>query len=212
MHVPVERLTPDRRRELTRSALVEAAAEMFALQGFHGASLDEIADAAGFTRGAIYSNFKGKEDLLLAVLERYSERQLEAFAGALEPGETWSVSKRAEAAAAVWRQFVHRDRTMLLLSLELRIYAMRNPEFRRRLVEMHRRQEERIGALVAQEAERQGLTMRLEPRDFGLLAWATSEGLQQVAGVDEEDPERYDRLAELFFNLLGNAVLEPESP
>src|SRR5437667_6166963 len=77
--VPVERLTPERRRALTRTALVEAAAEVFARRGFHAASLDEIAETAGFTRGAIYSNFSGKEDLLLAVLDQYTDRQLEAF-------------------------------------------------------------------------------------------------------------------------------------
>ena len=51
--MPVERWTPERRRELTRTALIEAAAQVFARRGFYGASLDEIAETAGFTRGAI---------------------------------------------------------------------------------------------------------------------------------------------------------------
>ena len=51
--MPVERLTPERRRQLTRDALVAAAAEVFTAKGFHAASLDEIADAAGFTRGVV---------------------------------------------------------------------------------------------------------------------------------------------------------------
>src|SRR5260370_19214238 len=65
----IERLTPTRRRELTRRILLEAAAVVSSREGFHGASLDEVAAAAGVTKGAVYSNFKSKEDLFLALLE-----------------------------------------------------------------------------------------------------------------------------------------------
>ncbi len=66
----VEKLTPARRREMTRAALLDAAETVFARRGFEGASLDEIAEAAGFTRGAIYKNFDGKEDLFFALFDR----------------------------------------------------------------------------------------------------------------------------------------------
>src|SRR5687768_14330052 len=55
-----EPLTPQRRREMTREHLLEAAAIVFARDGFHRASLDDIAALAGFTKGAVYSNFKSK--------------------------------------------------------------------------------------------------------------------------------------------------------
>ena len=72
---PVERWTPERRRALTRDTLVGSAAAVFARRGYEGASLEEIADAAGFTRGAIYKNFGGKEDLFFAVADRdFAER------------------------------------------------------------------------------------------------------------------------------------------
>src|SRR5260370_10335100 len=74
----IERLTPTRRRELTRRTLLEAAAVVFSREGFHGASLDEVAAAAGFTKGAVYSNFKSKEDLFLALLEDHLEDTLAA--------------------------------------------------------------------------------------------------------------------------------------
>ena len=79
----VQPLTPERRRELTKTALVEAAADVFAKRGFEGASLEEIAEAAGFSRGAIYSNFGSKEDLMLAVVERYNETLVGAFSETL---------------------------------------------------------------------------------------------------------------------------------
>src|SRR5262245_9197198 len=64
-------------REATRSGLLDAAERLWAEHGIHGASLDDIAAAAGLTKGAVYSNFTGKTDLLLAVLERYTQSGLE---------------------------------------------------------------------------------------------------------------------------------------
>ncbi|WP_243717523.1 TetR/AcrR family transcriptional regulator, partial [Actinomadura darangshiensis] len=58
------------RREQTRTALLTAAERLWAERGIHGASLDDIAAAAGLTKGAVYSNFAGKTDLLLALMER----------------------------------------------------------------------------------------------------------------------------------------------
>src|SRR5215216_2304050 len=77
--VAVRPLTPERRRQLTRDTLIDAAAEAFARRGIRAASLDEIAAADGFTKGAIYSNFGGKEEPLLAVGEERGERMLAAM-------------------------------------------------------------------------------------------------------------------------------------
>ena len=71
-------LTPERRRQQTREHLLAAAAEVFAERGFHGASLDEVAAVAGFTKGAVYSNFKNKEDLFLALLKESYDREMQA--------------------------------------------------------------------------------------------------------------------------------------
>jgi AcrR family transcriptional regulator len=65
------------KREQTRVALLDAAERLWAEHGIHGASLDDIAASAGLTKGAVYSNFTGKTDLLLALLDRYSEANLE---------------------------------------------------------------------------------------------------------------------------------------
>jgi AcrR family transcriptional regulator len=64
------------KREHTRTALLDAAERLWAERGIHGASLDEIAAAAGLTKGAVYSNFTGKTDLLLALLDRYTQANL----------------------------------------------------------------------------------------------------------------------------------------
>src|SRR5690348_424497 len=77
--VATEKLTPERRRQQTRDALLDAAEVVFAKKGVNGAAMEEIAAEAGFSRGAIYSNYGSKDELLLAVMERFTDRQFERF-------------------------------------------------------------------------------------------------------------------------------------
>src|SRR5580693_3466877 len=83
----LEPLTADRRRQQTRDHLLAAAADVFAERGFHGASLDQVAAAAGFTKGAVYSNFKNKDDLFLALIEAAYSREMAALRETLEGSE-----------------------------------------------------------------------------------------------------------------------------
>jgi len=83
--MPLERLTPERRRAMTRDHLLAAAAEVFAQRGYHSATIDEVAEAAGFTKGAVYSNFSSKEDLFLALAQRRQEQLISAFEAAARP-------------------------------------------------------------------------------------------------------------------------------
>src|SRR5437588_12440714 len=78
-HVPAEKLTPERRRQLTRDALLDAAEDVFVKKGVGGASMEQIAAEAGFSRGAIYSNFGNKDDLLRAVIDRFVTRQFAQY-------------------------------------------------------------------------------------------------------------------------------------
>jgi AcrR family transcriptional regulator len=74
------RLTRSERKERTRTDLIEAARRVFVRRGFHGASLDEIAEEAGYTKGAVYSNFADKDALFVAVLDAHYGRRLDAYA------------------------------------------------------------------------------------------------------------------------------------
>ena len=65
---PARRLRREEQRELTRAQILDAAERIFA-RGFRGASIEAIAEEAGYSHGAIYSNFKGKEDLFLVLVE-----------------------------------------------------------------------------------------------------------------------------------------------
>ncbi len=204
-------LTRERRRELTRTALIEAAAELFGNNGFHATSLEEIAHAAGFTRGAIYKNFKSKEDIMIAVIDWMIERQLAAYADVLDEA-VGSSSDRATAAADVWARAFRRDRNLSLLELELRLHGMRNPAFREQLAAWERRQRERIAGFVVEQTKAAGITIAVDPADIADLSLAGVEGLSIAASIHTDESERYDRLVAMFFKMVAEALVFPGDP
>ncbi|WP_284466924.1 TetR/AcrR family transcriptional regulator [Actinomadura madurae] len=112
------------RREQTRTALLTAAERLWAERGIHGASLDDIAAAAGLTKGAVYSNFAGKTDLLLALMERITSDRTrtgvceELHAAAEDADPTGRSSPRHDADDA--------PRRLALLLVEFWLYGMRD--------------------------------------------------------------------------------------
>ena len=87
-------------RDDTKEKLFEAAAEVFEQHGIGAASIEAIAAAAGMTRGAFYSNFESKDDLIIAMLEDHVERSLqhlrELLAEHREPEEVVAALRSAE--------------------------------------------------------------------------------------------------------------------
>lgn len=199
--VPVKRLTPEDRRELTRTTLVEAASEVFADKGFYGASLEEIAELAGFTRGAIYSNFGSKEELLYAVIDRFVDRQLQDFA-AMEARPDDPIAD-ARVAAQIFGREMRESRTITALDLELRLAALRNPDVRRRLAQLQRETADKAARLVEEQFEHHGLGSNVTARDLADIGRAAVQGLMQMASIDEENAEHYERLVETVFVMMA---------
>jgi AcrR family transcriptional regulator len=125
------RLTRAAKQEQTRAQLIEAAASVFARRGFQAATIEEIAEEAGYSHGAVYSNFAGKEDLFLAVFEQYMSERVQEVARAAEI--EGSFAERARAGADQWMQRFAGDRDTFLLHLEFMIHAARNPHLSEQL-------------------------------------------------------------------------------
>ena len=208
--MPVERLTPERRRQLTRDALVAAAAEVFTAKGFHAASLDEIADAAGFTRGAIYSNFGSKEELLFAVYDRLDDMSLAGMADAMDERGGDPVED-ATAAAEVWSGLLGRSREVIALSLELRLYALRNPEARGRLVKLEQQATDKLAAFIEDTFARQGTQPRTPAKQLAEIGRAGVNGHEEAAAVDEDNAAHYRQLIQTLFVLLARAAAGPDA-
>jgi AcrR family transcriptional regulator len=122
----IVRRTRDEQREDTRRRLLDAARREFLRRGFHGASLDLVAEEAGFTKGAVYSRFASKADLFLALLdERITTRiaEMEAIA-AREHGPLGL----GTAIGRQWDAKLQQDESWSLLLIEFRLHAARDPE------------------------------------------------------------------------------------
>ena len=125
---PEVRLTREQSRANTRERLLAGARSVFARAGFHGASVEEIASEAGFSTGALYSNFEGKEDLFLVLMEREIAEHTRELTQAV--GERGTVAERAAGGARVWMSMIDREPEMLLLFMEFWAYGVRDPNVR----------------------------------------------------------------------------------
>ncbi|WP_100330001.1 TetR/AcrR family transcriptional regulator [Bacillus xiapuensis] len=118
------RLTQLERKQETRQSLLNSAAETFAELGFHGASVDRIAERAGYSKGAVYAHFKSKEELFLALLEQQIQSHINQF------HEWWanqpSLDHLIENIDVHFRSIIQQNRTWTVLSLEFLLHALRN--------------------------------------------------------------------------------------
>jgi AcrR family transcriptional regulator len=173
----------DEQRARTRSDLLDAAAHVFAAQGFHAASVDQVAEAAGYTKGAVYSNFSSKEELFLELLDRHLDQAisvLEQLVFETEPEE------RAGVFAAQHERITVLDRRWFLLEAEFLLYAARNEQVRDRVAARQRRTHQRITALARRHLEDLGVREDvLSAADAARILMATADGLTQAALADE---------------------------
>lgn len=183
--MPVEKLTPERRRQQTRDVLIAAATEVFARRGFEGAALEEIAETAGFTRGAIYKNFDDKEDLFFAVTDRLNEQVIEAFRTiAPESPNDWDIARLAN----LWRASVDGEsEDLFAIGKEYELYVLRNPESRPRAVAHRRRQRDLVASFINEVAEQSGMSLRLPSATLAAIILAAADGLTYTARIDGED-------------------------
>jgi AcrR family transcriptional regulator len=181
----LEPLTPERRRQQTRDHLLAAAAQVFADRGFYGASLDEVAAVAGFTKGAVYSNFKNKEDLFLALFKANYDREMDALRATLEASDVPPESRLSDFAALIGEQ-TRQPGNFGLLYQEFWLYAARNPAAREQLTRLEDENVRGIAQVLEAERKRQGM----EPL---------------------ESPERVARIIAVLFHGLGLlGVLQPD--
>src|ERR1700737_3490334 len=110
---PPGRMTREQSKANTRERLLDAARAVFARSGFHGASVEEIASEAGFSTGALYSNFDGKEDLFLVLMEREIDEHAREISAAVAARP--SIAERATGGARQWMSMIEREPEVLLL-------------------------------------------------------------------------------------------------
>ena len=170
------------RRAHTRDRLMDAAIALFAEKGVLAASVEEICERAGFTRGAFYSNFDSKDELMVAVLERKGEQILRAATEATssvpaERIEPRSVDDVITQAMAVFQASHPIDSEWLLARSEMRLYALRNPAARASVRAVEQSLDELLIVAIKGVVARQGATLSLPPEQLVVLLNAYHEAL-----------------------------------
>jgi AcrR family transcriptional regulator len=178
--MPTTRVRPrrrDERREETRLLLLQAAAELFARRGFHGVSLDAVAEEAGFSKGAIYSNFSSKQELLGSLLGLHCEQQLGEVRSMLAKPMPFDERIRQISAA-----YLSMERSHLLFT-ELWLQAMRDKSLRPRLAELYAQTVAAVAEMIEREAEKIGSTLAMPADEIAQAVLAVGDGLvmQQLA-------------------------------
>lgn len=169
------RLTQTERKERTRADLVATAHEAFLERGFHGASLDDIAEEAGYSKGAVYSNFAGKDELFLAVLDSYAERRARVLADAIFDEENIEDSFRAVAREITAADVGEPRWTPLLL--EFWAHASRRPALRAAVTERRERFFTIVAGLIEELAARHGARLRMPAKEIARGSSALARGI-----------------------------------
>jgi len=205
------RLTRKEKQAHTRACLMKSAAKVFATRGLEQASIDEVAEDAGYTKGAFYANFKSKEELFLAMLdERFAKRIAdieEVIEGEGTPAE------KAQRGGDKFARMLRADAEWERLFFEFSAYATRDEEFREELVTRYRAMREQMAAAFSAHSEEEGKEKTLSFDEVAMLVSVMGNGfaLEKLLEGDAVPDELYGTLLKIFFaglEALSDAPVE----
>ena len=198
-----KRLTREESKAATQEKLLVAAAKAFARHGFAGVAVEDIAESAGFSRGAFYSNFKNKDVIFLALVEH------EVKTWTHETKEILAASSSAEETLLNLRKFYaaisDRDRDAHLLIAEAQLYAARNAQFRNKLNALFRQIHEELRTLLQLFQEQTGHPDPVAADQLALIAISLGQGLTLRNLVD---PKHYpDQMITACMSLVFDRLI-----
>ena len=197
--VPRTGLTREEKKAETRRQLLDAAATVFARRGFAAASLDEVAEEAGLTKGAVYSNFEGKQDLFDAVIQERLETRMLAIADLVPQGPLEDeLAQTVRLLGGIMRE----QRDWFLLSIEFAIHAARNPELAAGLVAGNRRRRQDVARLIEERSHLAGPL----PVSADRLSIVMNAVIMGVALMQLTEPDLPDDVLGLIFELLWDGL------
>jgi AcrR family transcriptional regulator len=192
------RLTREQSRANTRERLLTAARSVFASSGFHGASVEEIASEAGFSTGALYSNFEGKEDLFLVLMEREIEEHAQEIRRAV--AAQVSIADRATGGARQWMTMIEREPEALLLFMEFWAYGVRDMEMRPKVAARFAQMRQVLTTLIADGVRDFDLELAIPAEHLAIAIDALADGIarQKLADPDAVPDDLMGRVIALL--------------
>ena len=184
-------------RDDTREKLFEAAARVFEEQGIGGASIEAIAAAAGFTRWAFYSNFKSKDELIIAMLEDHVEQSIGRIRDLLEKHK--NLADFIDALKTVNRSQQDPLGRSPLLHMEMILFVARAEKRRPELAKRLRARRKLVADIIETTAKNSGRTTILNPAWAGALVLALEDGFRLHRLIDPETTP-----PDSFFRAIGD--------
>lgn len=178
------RLTREQSRDQTRQRLLDAAQSIFLTKGFVAASVEDIVELAGYSRGAFYSNFASKSELFLQLLKRDHENVMGDMRAIFEAGET---RQQMEDSVLHYYSTHFRDNECFLLWMEAKLQAARDPEFRVGFIACMGELREATTEYIRQFSERVGTPLPLPARELAIGLLALSDGMQFSFAFDPQN-------------------------
>jgi AcrR family transcriptional regulator len=193
---------------------MQAAAQVFARKGFAGASIEEIAAAAGFSRGAVYSNFTDKADLFFALLEERERQRVDQVQAILEEAD--SPGDFLDRLAVSDRYRGDEVETWRILAVEFWLLAMRDDRVRERLATRDRLIRRWLSAGIEALLAVDDTTPPLPLDDLACVVHAIDEGLalQRMVDPDAVRPDLFLTAVDVLRRALGalaSAEAQPEA-
>ena len=179
--IPERAVTRAERQAQTRGTLIKVARRLFLADGYAATSLDRVALEAGFSKGAVYSNFKNKEELCLAVLDSIHERQIEEVVAAFRDHET--LDERLEAFSAWARERLGRPR-WTALEVEFGSVARQSPYVASELAKRHTQVRGAIAALIDVVVEDAGVQISMTSEQTSTVLLSLGIGLGAQRSLD----------------------------
>jgi AcrR family transcriptional regulator len=201
-----------RPREEIRDEVLAAASRVFARRGFHGASVEAISEDAGLSTGAIYSNFKGKEDLFLTLYdERIERRRAELRSAVVQAG---GGQAGVAAAGANVAEVLANERDWFLLYFEFALHAARDAAFARRFRKLRQAGLRDLRGGLSDGLEQAGLepTLGVDELARGLRALSYGLALDRLVGDGRGSEALFGRIAELIFRGLAAEAKSSAAP
>ncbi|RKT77408.1 TetR family transcriptional regulator [Terracoccus luteus] len=168
-------VTPSPRRSATRERVLTAASEVFAEKGFGGASVEDICERAGFSRGAFYSNFASKDELVLGLSRQHAEATVARIRTAASRPDSTPDDVIRDVFAALSDDARRNDR-WLVLTTEFTLHAIRNRGARRAWVSRQREIRSALVEVVDEAVASRGLTLPMPTEVFVRAAMALANG------------------------------------
>jgi len=216
MAEPASEVKETARRRRTRERLMDAAHALFAAQGVNASSIETIAEAAGFTRGAFYSNFESKNELFFAMLRRECDIRIESLREAVAhhiPDNTSATISPGFISQVITDVFaaLPDDRNWELIHSEFELLALRDADAAPEFLAAEERFRSELSEVLVATAKTMGLRFVIDPliaTDLVMMQykWAVRQAILRHA--DDTRVETHDVMLETMPTLLAQ-LLEP---